>query len=631
MITRRSIIIGLILSCVIGVGEPFTVLYIHGSALCADFSTGGAIFLFFLLVFLSNLFAKSFLKKFYLKPNELITVYIMMLVACAIPSWGFTMNLIGLLGGMFYYATPANKWETLIHPHLPGHLFPQNKEAIWYLYEGLPKGMQIPWSAWFSPLLNWFLFILVFYFMSICIMVILRKQWVENEKLTYPLAELPKVMVNEKVPFYKSRLMWMGFAIPAILYSLKGLHAIYPLVPDIQLRNGFSMMRRSVTVPLWVSFEIIGLSFFMSTQVLLSIWVFGFFYMIETGVLKTMGIHINVLQPFSDPAPVPVACQSLGALLALSISCLWMARAHMKKVFLKAIGKMQVDDSEEILSYKVSFWGFVASFIFSIWWINKTGLRLMPSIFFTFMAVLIFLGITRIIAQAGLAYYRAPVIPAVPTISTFGTNYLGPGGLASLGMTFAWATDIRTLVMASTATGLKLSTEFKLNCRRLFWAIFAAIIVSLISSAWCTLYLGYKYGGLNLQSWQFSGLARFAMQWIRKLTINPTGFGKAQFGFVTLGAGMMFLLRFLRNHLLWWPLRPIGLAVGMAYPAYLSWFSFLIAWVIKTTIMKYFGIPVYNKAKEFFLGLVLGAFVTAGVWVLIGFLTGVQFISFTLG
>ena len=33
----------------------------------------------------------------------------MMIVACAIPSWGFTMNLIGLLGGIFYYATPVNQ------------------------------------------------------------------------------------------------------------------------------------------------------------------------------------------------------------------------------------------------------------------------------------------------------------------------------------------------------------------------------------------------------------------------------------------------------------------------------------------------------------------------------------------
>ena len=182
MVTIRAIVIGLICSVIIGTGEPFTVLHIHGSPLCADYSTGAAVFLFFILVFLLNILLKKTLPKVYLKPPELITVYIMMIVSCAIPSWGFTMNLIGLLGGVFYYATPTNGWAKTVLPYLPKHLFPQSKNAIWYLYEGIPRGMKIPWHAWVKPPGNWFLFIIIFYFLSICLMVMIRKQWVERER-----------------------------------------------------------------------------------------------------------------------------------------------------------------------------------------------------------------------------------------------------------------------------------------------------------------------------------------------------------------------------------------------------------------------------------------------------------------
>jgi len=258
-------------------------------------------------------------------------------------------------------------------------------------------------------------------------------------------------------------------------------------------------------------------------------------------------------------------------------------------------------------------------------------MRVIPSVFFTATALLIFLGIARIIAQAGLAYYRAPVIPAVPTLDLFGSKYLGNAGLVGLGMTFAWATDIRTLVMTSVANGLKMSTEFKINCRRLLWGILGAIAVSLVSSAWITLLLGYRYGGINLQSWQFSGLANFSMGWVTNFINHPVGFGKEQFGFLLLGGFLMILLILARNFLLWWPISPVGLAVGLSHPVYYTWFSVFVAWLIKVFIMKYGGVRVYNKAKEFFLGMILGSFVTAGIWILVGFFTGIPGFKFTLG
>jgi len=197
-------------------------------------------------------------------------------------------------------------------------------------------------------------------------------------------------------------------------------------------------------------------------------------------------------------------------------------------------------------------------------------------------------------------------------------------------MTFSWATDIRTLVMTSTANGLKLATTFKINCRRLFAGIMIAIVISLISSAWMTLVLGYKYGGINLTSWQFSGLANFAMKWVTNFINYPVGFGKAQFGFLAIGGFFMILLILARNYFLWWPISPVGLAVGLSWPVYQTWFSVFIAWMIKAIVMKYGGIRVYNKTKDFFLGMVLGSFVTAGLWAVIGFLTKMQGLYFTL-
>jgi len=88
MVTKRALLLGSVFSFLIGVGEPFSVLLIRGSPMCADYSTGGALFIFFILtfsLFLINLFLKK--KEIGFKPAELVTIYIMMIVSCAIPSW----------------------------------------------------------------------------------------------------------------------------------------------------------------------------------------------------------------------------------------------------------------------------------------------------------------------------------------------------------------------------------------------------------------------------------------------------------------------------------------------------------------------------------------------------------------
>lgn len=117
-----------------------------------DFSTAGALFLFFILAGVLNTLAKAIDRNLALSGPEMVTIYIMMIVASAIPTCGWSEYLLPILSSSFYFATPEDNWAGLIHPHIPGWMVPQEAEAIKYFYEGLPKGMQVPWEAWLRPL-----------------------------------------------------------------------------------------------------------------------------------------------------------------------------------------------------------------------------------------------------------------------------------------------------------------------------------------------------------------------------------------------------------------------------------------------------------------------------------------------
>ena len=109
-VSLRAIFISLLCCTTLSLGKSYGVLVVRGSATVASFV------LFFLLTLVLNPLARL-LTGSHLDSRELATFYIMMIVASAIPLWGFVMNLIPFLGGLFYYAKPENDWAHSIHLH----------------------------------------------------------------------------------------------------------------------------------------------------------------------------------------------------------------------------------------------------------------------------------------------------------------------------------------------------------------------------------------------------------------------------------------------------------------------------------------------------------------------------------
>lgn len=616
----KIIFVGIFLCIILCFSEIFTLLIIDGSPFASDFSTGGALFFFFIFILL--------FRKFF-KDDEKSIIYLMLLITSAIISWGLVLNLIGFIAGVYYFSTPVNEWDKFIHPYLPKFLFIKDYEILKYFYEGLSKGMEIPYKIWFYILLRWFFFILGFYLLSIFLISIFRKQWIEKEKLAFPLTELPERMIKN-ASFLKDRLMWLGFFIPFFIYSLRGLSLIIPTFPRINLYGSISAFRGQFGFPLNLHFEVIGLSFFMPKDVLLSVWLFAIIYIIFTGTFKLTGYTIGYTIPFTDPAPQQLAFFSFGALIVYVIFSLIVAKTHLKEVLLHSLMIKKIDDRNEIIPYRVAFWGFIICFIYLILWMNFLGLRPLISFYFIIITILIFLGITKIISQTGLAYYRAPMIPFGATLYIFGHNLMGEKGIVGISTSFIWAGDIRTSVMTSTANGVKICSNFMKNLRRVFLPILISIFVSFVFTSWIVIYFSYKLGAANLYSWHLKRMSDFVLSYTKSEIQKQVSFGKQQILFTIYGGILMFFLTYIKNRFIWWPISPIGLAIGLPLPIFFNWFPIFIAWILKILIMKYGGVKFYQRSKTFFCGMVLGSFFTGGIWNLIGFFMRVPGIKFTI-
>ncbi len=279
-VSPKALLVGSILSLIIGAVIPYTNMIINGTLLAHNYSTPIALFLFFIFVLFVNALLGLLQPRLALVRAELAVVYIMALLSTSIPTVGFTENLLPIITGLYYYATPENKWEELIHPHVPEWLAPQDPQAVRYFYEGLPEGMSVPWDAWVEPLFYWCLLMAALYWVSICAMVILRKQWVANEKLIYPLVQLPLEMINDDErrslikPFFKNRVMWVGFAVPFTIGSANALHNYYEFLPKIVLSGNMYLFRNSTFLLFDVNMALVGFAFLLNRDVALGFWLF---------------------------------------------------------------------------------------------------------------------------------------------------------------------------------------------------------------------------------------------------------------------------------------------------------------------------------------------------------------------
>ena len=330
-------------------------MVIKGTVLAHNFSTPVALFIFFVLVLFLNPLLRLFHRGLALSRGELAVVYIMAMVATSIPTIGFTEYVLPITTGLYYFATPENNWADLIHPHVPEWIVPQNPDAIRYFYEGLPEGRPLPWDAWVEPLAYWCLFILAFYWVSICAMVIVRRQWMESEKLLYPLAEVPLEMIQDDgrrtllAPFFSNTAMWLGFAIPFLIGLINALHSYYEFVPRITTSTDFHLFRGTTYLRLDMNLALIGFAYLLSRDVALGFWFFFLLSSLQRGVFNVLGIYSTEdLSRFANLVGPHMAHQAMGAMIVLVLSGLWMGRGHLCAVFSKALrGDDRIDDSGE--------------------------------------------------------------------------------------------------------------------------------------------------------------------------------------------------------------------------------------------------------------------------------------------
>ncbi|MBK34965.1 MAG: hypothetical protein CME26_05475 [Gemmatimonadetes bacterium] len=612
-VTWKAVTIGLILVLAAALGGFYARHILHTTRLAQNHLSLAAVFPFFIVA----VFLRRPLR---INRGELLVVFSMGLIASTLPTY-FLSRLISSLAVPHYLADPTNGWAEYTHEHLPTWAVIQPGPALTWFFEGLPRGESIPWDVWIWPLLWWFSLLGAVCLILFSTMVILRKQWIEYERLEFPLVEVPLVLVGREPedrsffpPLLRSSLFWLGFGFSAagILWNVLGYFSHdLPKAPwrlsPISIGYGVSPIRMALYWP------IVGFTYLIKLDVSFSIVFFFILAVAQEATYNRFGLKIS--EPnFAGTSFIPVGWQMMGVWIVVVGYGLWVARGHLGNVWRKAIHRdPTVDDSDELLSYRTAVLSFLGGNLFLGGWLYASGLELwVVGIFMPGMMV-IYLGITRIIAETGVITIRAVMLPQVFTMFAFGTDVISTRTMAALGLSMGWHGDMKTTLMPAIAHSVKLFDTIKGQRRALAGAILAACGVGIAASIFYIIVMAYQTGAGNYGSQISGGLARGPWDFVVKYSRSPVPPDWRKLAFLGSGMGLTTMLYVLRARFPWWPFHPLGLAAGAAYPVTNVIFPIFIGWMCKFAILRFGGSRTYRGARPVFLGLIMGYYVAAGI------------------
>ena len=604
---NRGVLRGLIFGCLLIVLNCYWIIAAENRVVweLTDFSIFPTV-LFTLFVLAGiNLLSKRFLNKLFLSEAELATTYIMISVATALAGHDMVRQLVPMMVIASWHATPENEWEDLFFRFIPRWLTVDNRRILQGYFEGGENFWQRQYiEAWITPILAWSVLVVVLLFVMLCINIIIRKQWIEHEKLNYPLTVMPVEVIGNTSKLFKNRLIWLGFGIAFGLEILAGINYLYPVIPALLIKYNISDLfsekpwNAMGRMAIYIYPFAVGLGYLMPLNLSLSLWFFYLFWKGQRVFFSAMG-WTTALGLQRE--------QQGGAWIGIGILALWMGRRHIIAVLRNVFSTQSCDPL-----YRLAVFGMIFGMAFISFFWYQAGLSPWVTLGYFGIYFILCIGMTRMRAELGPPTHELRNMhPDRIMILFMGTRPLGASNLTNTTLLSWLAYGYRCHPMPHQLEAFKIGTHFKLTEKRLVVAMLVASIVGAMMSIGAHVALYHQY--MFDRHWGIGDFSRL-QSWIAfPRTTNVPAIQQMGFGFLLTVVLTLFKRRFL-----WWPLYPVGYAVGYGWAMDWMWFSIFLGWLFKRLLFAGGGVRSYRGALPLFLGLIFGQFIGGSLWSLIG-------------
>ncbi len=513
----------------------------------------------------------------------------------------------------------------------------------------------VPWANWVPTLLFWFAVLGLNFIAGLAAVVVVYRQWSQREHLSFPIAAVTHQLLEPPSdggafnPIFRNRGFWLGFALAFGVLCVRGIYAWRPGFVTIPLGINLSSLREilpSVAKVPWVNvlnvrfyFAAVGVAYFLTSEASFSLGLSGWLYVAVAAPLVSAGVDLST-DVLAGGLP---AYMYFGAYMGLAVMVLYLGRRFYWSVLKRSLW-LGGDASGEVLPREAAACRILivasAALVGLLWWV---GLHPLLAVAFVLLTGTLFLMVGRINVTTGLFIIQPFWHPVGVLLAVFGSFALGPHALIILGLLCVVVTiDPRIAVVPLALNVVRMGDLRRLKPGRLAGWMGVAVILAMVAGVVVTVYLLYSLGVAGMDSggqrWAVDQVARRPFQMLTRAVdelssteslqeaAGPTGLARLlhprpKQHFLTaagIGFALVMICSYFRLRFTWWPLHPMLFLVwGSVWTTEFAP-SFLLAWLIKTQIMRYGGQSYYRRARNFFIGLMGGEFVAGIFWGAIG-------------
>lgn len=547
-----------------------------------------------------RMFAKS------LSRRAIILIYCAIAGTVGICTMGMVQFLITALLAPYHFATPTNRFQEF-WGSIPSWAAPKGNDVVkgFFLGNSSLYNAEI-WRAWLVPVLAWGGFLIAFLAAQYCLAHLFYPRWSKEERLTFPIVQLPLMLTEEPRSFKKALLL--GAVIAFVVQGLSALHFLFPWIPCMrtlptEVGQFFPPSLASIR-PVYIAFYpcVIGISALVPTNILYSC-VFCFWLIKLENIAGTMLGVESTGMGFPYPAE-----QGQGAVLAFALIVVWSARRSLRR---------SMSNREDRGYWFTLVVALEVLFGFGI----ALGLRPVVSFMLFGLFMLFLIGCGWVRAAVGAVWNPGN------DISWFPRTYLGAGQTMGEGMGLAYLRwfsfgDFRAHALPTYADTMRLAESTRIERKQLVTVLGAATVLSVFASLWVALHVYYQKGAATaLTDWwrMYQGREGFN---VLRATLDGAApkAGPAQIIAMVWGSMMVVLFYIANLKVMWWPFHPVGFVLAQMRGFDYLWLPMGIAAVAKTVLLRTGGLKMYKRAMPFFLGLVLGDYVISGILTLLRWL-----------
>lgn len=547
-----------------------------------------------------------------LDDRELLLGYIVLTATVPIIGFGGLRFVITGMGYLPYIGEFQPQYSRFL-PAVARLPVLHDGDAVRGLYLGAEG---IPWGAWAAPIVFWSGYLLLLSLTWLCLAGVLRRIWIHQERLSFPVAVLPLQMMDRHEHLFRRPVFWIGFAIPAILQSLLAIHSWVPSVPAVQLKATNVAPLLFTTFPwnaidsLMVGFYpmAIGLAFFVPGDVSFSCWFFAILSKLSFAATSAMG-----LEPMSGAGRFPyVQEQAAGAWIGFAGIILWGARRHWRTVF------ASVDAAERRTVKGMALTAFAALLACCLL-MAIVGIPLWVALGVVVIYASYVLTGARVRAEAGAMWTFAPLLTPHRVMNTAtAAQGMDTRALAASGYFDLVHVDIRAQSLPYLMEGMDIAEKVGIRWRAVLVWVALGTLTALAMGWWSTLHTLYDVGAATAKANPYP-LVKTQIAFTEVERLSSAGVPWSQAGASAMGFAACFtLVLAVLRRLEILGLHPLGYVLCNTLTMNSFIVPFFIAWAAKTLVLRFGGGEAYRRTVPFFVGVVLGDVLTQAAWAVVG-------------